>query len=213
MSRWILQISAGVGPAEVRRFVAKLATQLVGACEALCLGVASVAIHGDEAAPGSVEIELCGDAPMLLADVLGTHVLIARSGSRGRRSRKRWFAGVSLHRALEHPVSGLALRSCDLEISTMRAGGPGGQHVNTTDSAVRVRHKASGVSVRVASERSQHMNKRRALEQLRSILMGREQASAKARGRDLRVSHYQFERGSAVRQWALDERTDELRPV
>jgi peptide chain release factor 2/peptide chain release factor len=186
--------------------VAQLAAELSGHCQTLHLALVSTTVHGDESAPRSVEIELQGDAPMALASSIGTHVLVARSGRRGRRSRKRWFAGVSMHPAPQSAADLVELRPADLEITTARAGGPGGQHVNTTDSAVRVRHKATGVSVRVASERSQHHNRRRALERLRAILGEREQTRRGARQRDLRLSHYQFERGSAVQQWTTSTR-------
>jgi peptide chain release factor 2/peptide chain release factor len=93
-----------------------------------------------------------GEAPALLADFIGTHVLVAKSGRRGRNSRKRWFAGVSLHASSEPSSALIEIAASEVEITASRAGGPGGQHVNTTDSAVRVRHKGSGVTVRVASE-------------------------------------------------------------
>lgn len=203
MSRWILQISAGVGPTEVRSFVAQLADELSRRCEEQMLTVVSTTVHGDDEAPRSVEVELRGDAPVLLAPFLGTHVLVAKSSKRGRRSRKRWFAGVSLHKAPRDSTELIAIAPGDLEITCARAGGPGGQHVNTTDSAVRVRHKVSGLCVRVASERSQHQNRRRAIERLCSILSEREAAKTGSRERDRRLSHYQFERGSAVQQWAM----------
>jgi peptide chain release factor 2/peptide chain release factor len=202
MKHWILQISAGAGPVEVREFVGQLSGEMAARCERLGIGIASLSAHGDEHAPSSVEIEVIGEAPALLADFIGTHVLVAKSGRRGRNSRKRWFAGVSLHASSEPSSALVEIAASEVEITASRAGGPGGQHVNTTDSAVRVRHKGSGVTVRVASERSQHQNRRRALSRLRSILTQRNVQKNNARTRDLRLSHYQFERGSAVQQWA-----------
>ena len=206
MTRWILQISAGVGPIEVRNFVSQLARELASRCQEQVLGVVSTTVHGDEEAPRSVEIELQGNAPVLLAPHIGTHVLVAKSHKRGRRSRKRWFAGVSLHPAPRSSGGMIKIAPSDLEITSARAGGPGGQHVNTTDSAVRVRHKISGLCVRVASERSQHQNRRRAIERLRSILAEREEVKNGVQGRERRRSHYQFERGSAVQQWVISPR-------
>ena len=78
MNSYVVQVSAGTGPAEVRRFVAILAARLEGLCEASGLLVGEVAVRGDEAAPRSVEIVVRGDAPALLAGEAGTHALVAR---------------------------------------------------------------------------------------------------------------------------------------
>ncbi|MBN1129554.1 MAG: peptide chain release factor-like protein [Chitinispirillaceae bacterium] len=74
-----------------------------------------------------------------------------------------------------HSGAGLArlLHSCDVE--TFRAGGRGGQHQNKTESAVRLRHRPSGIVVVCRDERSQHLNKKRALEVLRMRILRRSQ--------------------------------------
>lgn len=208
----IVQISAGVGPVEVREFVSLLARELVTECEAGGLEVRSVSVQGDEEVPSSVSIEVVGPAREVLAASVGTHVLLARSPRRGRRSRKRWFAGVSIH-PLTRTGTRVLIRPDDVEVTAARAGGPGGQHVNTTDSAVRIRHRPTGVTVRVSSERSQHRNRRIALARLEAVLAERGQAN-RARGVDQRRrAHYLFERGSAVREWVLDPRASRLRPA
>ena len=74
----------------------------------------------------------------------------------------------------------LVLPAEDLEWRTCRGSGAGGQHRNTTDSAVQVTHKPSGLSVRCESERSQHQNKAAALDLLRSRLYAREASGARA---------------------------------
>ncbi|MEM9489425.1 MAG: peptide chain release factor-like protein [Myxococcota bacterium] len=213
MSRWIVQISAGVGPVEVRAFVALLARELAALCESTGLDISSITVHGEEEEPRSVALAVDGDAPAALADQFGTHVLVARSQRRGRRGRKRWFAGVTVHPAIEPVGIRIEIPPSELEISTARAGGAGGQHVNKTDSAVRIRHKSSGICVRVASERSQHHNRRRALDRLAAVLAQRAAAARGSRMRTQRRAHYQLERGRAVREWRLDPRGDRLRPV
>src|SRR6185436_3993113 len=95
MSAAVLQVSAGTGPVEVRRFVALLAEHLTERCLEQGCVVSSVVVHGDEAAPGSVEIHLAA-APAAVAELAGTHALVARSSDRGKRARKRWYAGVKL---------------------------------------------------------------------------------------------------------------------
>lgn len=212
MTMALLQVSAGTGPEEVRCFVAQLAATLEKLCAARGVTVSSVALHGDERAPRSAELAIQGVPPFALEDLLGTHVLVAKSAHRGRKARKRWFAGVSLHSVAKALQAAPDISLGDVEFSIARAGGPGGQHVNTTDSAVRLKHLPTGICIRVASERSQHQNKKAAMERLSSVLATRAADEQTCSGRKLRGAHYHFERGSAVRVWRLDTRSGALVP-
>ncbi len=206
MKAYVVQVSAGAGPVEVRRFVALLARRLEAVCEAHGLVVGAALSRGDEDAPWSVEIVAEGDAPALLATEIGTHALVARSPDRGRASRKRWFAGVSVHPLVEAAEAKVEVDPRDLAISATTAQGPGGQHVNKTATAVRVRHRPSGITVRVSDERSQRANLRRAVERLAAAL-GRaaEDRRAAAEGAR-RMAHHRLERGAPVRTYRLDAR-------
>jgi putative peptide chain release factor H len=202
--RYCVQVSAGRGPLPARQFVATLAARLEALCEAGGLVIVDVTIHGDEAEPGSVEILVVGDAPRVLAGECGTHALVARSPSRGKAARKRWFAGVWLLEAAEERVAeGDPIDANDLEITAMRASGPGGQNVNKTSTAVRVLHRPSGITVRMADERSQQQNLRRAVQRVAERLV---EAAERARAEgdaQRRSAHDRVERGAPVRTYRL----------
>ncbi|WP_437575506.1 peptide chain release factor-like protein [Sorangium sp. So ce887] len=214
MSRAWVQISAGRGPVEVRRFVARLAERMEALCEERGLAVVDVTVHGDEDAPASVEILVEGDARGSLEGEVGTHALVEKSAERGRAARKRWFAGVAVHPAgADAGVgagagggAGVDLR--ELEISACRASGPGGQHVNKTLSAVRVHHRPSGITVRVADERSQRANVRRAVERIAERLAERA-ARRIAEGEAARWSeHDRIVRGEPVRTYRVGRKSE-----
>jgi peptide chain release factor len=202
VSRYVIQVSAGDGPAPVRRFVAALAERLSALCAARGLAISAVVHRGDDDAPWSVEIAVHGDAPLLLADQLGTHALLARSPDRGRASRKRWYAGVSIHPETE-VASPVTVDPRELDVTATTASGPGGQHVNKTATAVRVRHRPSGITVRVSDERSQRANLQRAVERI-AALLGRAAAERRAGFEAARrLSHHRLERGAPVRTYRL----------
>lgn len=199
--RWRLLISAGQGPIECRWLVVRLGERLKAVAEARGLTVGSISWRGEVEAPKSLGLSLVGDAPRLLAPELGTHALIDRSPLRGRAARKRWFVQVQLWAELS-PAVGLDPR--DVVYTTMKSGGAGGQHVNTTCSAVRAVHTPTGISVRVESERSQHQNRARALELLGRALAAELAAQGRNQDRAERAGHHTLERGRPVQTWRLD---------
>jgi putative peptide chain release factor H len=203
VSAWILQISSGTGPTEVRRFVALLATRLERLAHAGGLEVDAVVTIPGEGGPRSVTLQLTGDAARALADELGTHALLARSEGRGHAGRKRWFAAVMLSR--HTPAEALADEPTrdQLIITACRAGGPGGQHVNKVSSAVRVEHLPTGLAVRCAGARSQHINLSQALRRLRTLLMDRTTRAAAKERSERRRAHHRVERGAPVRTYTL----------
>lgn len=199
MTPLLLTISSGTGPIEARHFVRMLADALEREVAERGAVVEHTRTHGPVDSPSSVDLVLRGDRASV-ADLVGTHELVMRSDRREKRSRKRWYAGVSCVSRDEAREAGLDLR--DVLFETCRAGGAGGQHVNKTESAVRAHHRPSGLSVRIESERSQHQNKRAALEEIGRLLAQRARersAAAKSARRDRSL---QVERGAAVATWS-----------
>ncbi|QFT24570.1 Peptide chain release factor 2 [Pseudomonas sp. THAF187a] len=203
----LLQLSAGQGPAECALAVAKAMPILHR--EATALEV-QLQLLEEETGPRpgtlrSVLFGLHGEQGKALATAWsGTMQWVCPSPFRAGYGRKNWFFSGTLYELPE------ALPNSQVRFETLRASGAGGQHVNTTDSAVRATHLATGISVKVQNERSQHANKRIALMLLAKRLkdLG-EQASDTARA-ERRLQHHQLERGNAVRSFhgpGFDERS------
>lgn len=188
----ILLITAGRGPVECRDFVIALAPQLI------ILGQARGLTLSDPVfAAGSASIKVTGD-PSVIADLLGTHCVIAKSARRGKQSRKRWYIGVSLHPIADESIT---IDDKDIEFTVTTARGPGGQHVNKTASAVRLRHRPTGVTVIAQDERSQHANRQRARVRLLEALQRRRVAEAAQAQARRWSAHNGLERGNPVGVW------------
>lgn len=195
-----LQITSGRGPAECQLAVAKLTDVLEKearkagfACEVLDV------VEGRErgaALSALLSLEGAG-ARAFAAKSRGSVLWISPSPVRAGHKRKNWFVGVEL---LGPPDAGnVVLRPADVVFEAMRASGPGGQHVNKTESAVRATHKPTGLVATAREERSQAMNKKLALARLVAMLAeGAEVAKADAE-RDRWAQHDALERGRPVR--------------
>jgi peptide chain release factor len=127
---------------------------------------------------------------------VGTVQWISPSPVRQGHKRKNWFVGVGLFQPVEATTNAIAAR--DLVIEAMRAGGAGGQHVNKTESAVRITHRPTGIVVTAREERSQHQNKRLAMARLAQKLKSQSDSALADQDLDRWAQHDKLERGQAV---------------
>jgi len=197
----LLQLSANTGPEECCLAVHKAMTRLTeeAAQWTVCIDVIEQMPGHTAGTLRSVLLALDGDMAQALAQRWQGSVLwICPSPYRPGHQRKNWFIGADVFET-ESPGFPDVLHDKDIRFEAVRASGPGGQHVNKTDSAVRATHRPSGLSVKVQTERSQHANKRLARAWLASKLAARAQDAVTKGRADRRIQHHQVERGNAKR--------------
>lgn len=161
---------------------------------------------GEVAGIKSAAIEVKGDfAYGLLKGENGVHRLVRISPFNAQGKRQTSFASVFVHPLVDDSIE-VEINSADLEWDTFRASGAGGQHVNKTESAVRVRHLPSGLVVECQDERSQHQNRDRALTMLKSRLYELEIKKQQAEKDQIEAGKTSNEWGSQIRSYVLDDR-------
>ncbi|KVH02885.1 peptide chain release factor-like protein [Burkholderia anthina] len=192
----LMQISSAQGPLECQLAAAHALRRLQAEADARCVIVTVLDVQPGDL-PGTLRsalVDLDGDAAQALAQRwTGTLQWICASPYRSRHPRKNWFIGVT------RCADAQPLPDSDVRFEAMRARGPGGQHVNKTSSAIRATHVATGLSVRVESERSQHANKRLALQLLHVRLQQEADRHASDARRQRRMQHFALARGNPVR--------------
>jgi len=199
-----LLLTSGRGPAECRIALMKTLGVLVKEAEIAGITV-DVTVgpdpdgHGPASAIAIIEGE--GEAAFV-ATWIGSILWVVQRPLRPHHKRKNWFIGV--FRLEGSPPQPAPLKPSDVRFETLRAGGPGGQHQNKTESAVRAVHTPTGLVVVAREDRSQHRNKAIALERLALLV---KVASVLAETTDcekIQSNHTLVERGRPVRTFRAE---------
>jgi peptide chain release factor len=196
----LLQLSAGQGPIECEYALGLALKTIDKQCQQQGLTMELVeAIEGAKSGCFKsllLQLKAPGDdtkAKQFAQSWQGVMLWVCQSRFRPKHKRKNWFFSAMLLEINEQQLDQ------EVKFQTCRASGAGGQHVNTTDSAVRATHVSSGLSVRVESERSQHANKRLARALLWQKLEANKQAQMNEQEKARWQQHHRLERGNPVK--------------
>lgn len=200
----IVNIYAGAGGTDAQDWAQMLLRMYVRWAEKTGLEVKTIdEAAGDEAGIKSVTLEMTGNfAYGKLKGEHGVHRLVRLSPFNADNLRQTSFAKVDVLPKVDRPDE-LNIDEKDLRIDVYRSGGHGGQSVNTTDSAVRITHLPTGITVAIQNERSQLQNKETALTILRSRLAQLQIEQHKERLEELKGPNQSAEWGNQIRSYVL----------
>jgi len=158
---------------------------------------------GEEAGIKSTTFVISGDyAYGMMASETGVHRLVRISPFDAAKRRHTSFASVAVYPEIDDTIE-VTIDEKDLRIDTYRSSGKGGQHVNTTDSAVRITHLPTGIVTQCQNERSQHKNKDVCMKVLRARLYELEREKQAAKSKSIEDSKLDIGFGSQIRSYVL----------
>jgi peptide chain release factor 2 len=200
----LVSINAGAGGTESQDWAQMLLRMYTRWAERKGFGVESLDVQpGDEAGIKSATIGVDGEWAYgwLRADA-GVHRLVRISPFDSAKRRHTSFASVFIYPDIDETIK-VEIDDKDLRIDVMRSGGAGGQHVNKTESAVRITHIPTGIAVHSDGERSQHKNRGTAMRILRSKLFEVEQKKQEEKMGNIHAQKKAIEWGSQIRSYVL----------
>ncbi len=208
-----LDIQAGAGGAEAQDWAEMLLRMYLRWAEKQGFAARIVELSpGDVAGIKSAAVSVAGDHAFgWLRTETGVHRLVRKSPFDAGNRRHTSFASVFVAPEIDDDIE-IEINPADVRVDTYRASGAGGQHVNRTDSAVRLTHLPTNTVVQCQSERSQHQNRDRAYKQLRAKLYELEVRERQAAQQVIEDSKADIGWGSQIRSYVLDQsRVKDLR--
>ncbi len=201
-----MDIQAGAGGTEAQDWASMLLRQYLRYCENKDFKTEVLEISdGDVAGIKSATIKIEGDYAFgFLRTESGVHRLVRKSPFDSSNGRHTSFASVYVYPEIDDSIE-IEINPADLRIDTYRASGAGGQHINKTDSAVRITHAPTGIVVQCQNDRSQHRNRAEAMSMLRSKLYELEMRNRMAEQQKLEDAKTEVGWGHQIRSYVLDQ--------
>ena len=201
-----IDIQAGAGGTEAQDWASMILRQYLRYCERKGFKVEVMEqSDGDVAGIKTATIKVEGDyAYGFLRTETGVHRLVRKSPFDSSGGRHTSFCSLFVYPEVDDSIE-IDINPADVRVDTYRASGAGGQHINKTDSAVRLTHMPSGIVVQCQNDRSQHKNRAEAWDMLKSRLFERELRTRMAEQQKLEDSKTDVGWGHQIRSYVLDQ--------